>query len=263
MVLCWFSLAVGLLLMPAPWQNAAGRRHRHRHRHDSPDRLRPDPQNRRKQQPRGASAKSRRPVLLDAAAAAGMGAACVAVGGGLAGALSALFVCPATWLASRWLRVRSVRPVPDPALPLVLDLAAATLRSGRPLASALELAAPAARTDVAAALLRVSGLLRLGAEPAQAWSVVRTGALAGMLGDVAATATRSAASGIKVAGSFERLAGALRADRSARAAARAHRAGVQAMAPLAACFLPSFICLGVIPVVVGVARSALGVLPGA
>jgi hypothetical protein len=33
------------------------------------------------------------------------------------------------------------------------------------------------------------------------------------------------------------------------------------MAPLAACFLPSFVCLGVVPVVVGMAQSALGVLP--
>jgi hypothetical protein len=33
------------------------------------------------------------------------------------------------------------------------------------------------------------------------------------------------------------------------------------MAPLAACFLPSFVCLGVVPVVVGVARNVFGVLP--
>jgi hypothetical protein len=35
---------------------------------------------------------------------------------------------------------------------------------------------------------------------------------------------------------------------------------VLAIAPLAACFLPAFVCLGVVPVVVGVAQSALGVL---
>jgi pilus assembly protein TadC len=38
---------------------------------------------------------------------------------------------------------------------------------------------------------------------------------------------------------------------------RARRAGVQAVGPLAACFLPAFVLVGVLPVVVGVARSLL------
>jgi pilus assembly protein TadC len=66
---------------------------------------------------------------------------------------------------------------------------------------------------------------------------------------------------LKLAAAFERLAAQLRTERRAAAAVRAHRAGVKAMAPLAACFLPSFVCLGVVPVVVGVAKSAFGVLP--
>jgi pilus assembly protein TadC len=78
---------------------------------------------------------------------------------------------------------------------------------------------------------------------------------------VAGVAVRSATSGIKLAAAFERLAAELRAERRAVAAVRAHRAGVAAMAPLAACFLPSFVCLGVVPVLVGMAKSALGVLP--
>jgi pilus assembly protein TadC len=38
---------------------------------------------------------------------------------------------------------------------------------------------------------------------------------------------------------------------------RARRAGVQAVGPLAACFLPAFVLLGVLPVVVGVASQVL------
>jgi pilus assembly protein TadC len=38
---------------------------------------------------------------------------------------------------------------------------------------------------------------------------------------------------------------------------RARRAGVQAVGPLAACFLPAFVLLGVLPIVVGVATQVL------
>jgi Flp pilus assembly protein TadB len=158
----------------------------------------------------------------------------------------------------RWLQRRPSPTQADDTLPLVLDLAAAALRSGRPLAEALTLAAPAARADTKEVLLRVAALLRLGADAAQAWSAVPR---AKPLGELAGVAVRSAASGIKLAAALERLAAQLRVERRAAAAVRAQRAGVLAMAPLAVCFLPSFVCLGVVPVVVGVAKSAFGVLP--
>src|SRR5947208_3336324 len=85
-------------------------------------------------------------------------------------------------------------------------------------------------------------------------------AAAGRRGEVAVVVVRSAARGLKLASGLEGLAADIRAERAAAAAARAHRAGVVAMAPLAACFLPSFVCLGIVPVLVGVARSALTVL---
>lgn len=146
----------------------------------------------------------------------------------------------------------------DGSLPLVLDLAAAALRSGRPVADALALAAPAGEPETAAVLDRVARLLRLGADPAHAWTAApRDGPLAAL----SVVAVRSAASGLKLAAAFERLASEIRAERAAAAAQRAHRAGVKAMGPLAACFLPSFVCLGIVPVVVGVARTALHSVP--
>jgi Flp pilus assembly protein TadB len=193
------------------------------------------------------------PVAVGAA-----GAGCLAALSLRTGLLTAAVVCPSVAVGVRWLQRRPSRPDPDNALPLVLDLAAAVLRSGRPVADALALAAPAGGPATQATLLRVAGLSRLGADAPQAWSAVPR---AGPLGEVAGVAVRSAASGIKLAAALERLAAQLRAERRAAAAARAARAGVTAMAPLAACFLPSFVCLGVIPVIVGVAKTAFGVLP--
>lgn len=153
---------------------------------------------------------------------------------------------------------RRARTSADTRLPLILDLVAAVLRSGRPLADALALAAPAGDGEVAAALVRVAALARLGADPADAWAALpRDGPLA----DVIPVAVRSATSGVRLAAAFERLAEDLRADRTAAASARAQRVGVAAVGPLAACFLPSFVCLGIVPVVVQVARQALGGLP--
>ena len=153
---------------------------------------------------------------------------------------------------------RRSRAGADASVPLLLDLTAAALRGGCPLGDALELAAPAASDETAEGVIRVARLLRFGADPAQAWQGIPAD---GPLAPVVPVAIRSATSGLKLAAAFERLAGEVRAEREAAAAARAYRAGVWAMAPLAACFLPSFVCLGVIPAVVGIASAALGRSP--
>jgi Flp pilus assembly protein TadB len=194
-----------------------------------------------------------------AVAGLAVGGACVAVVGGGQGVVAGAVLASLAYAGLACLRRRPPPAPPDPALPLVLDLIAAALRGGRPLADALVLAAGAARIEVAAELRQVAGLSRLGADAGQAWSVIAAG---GPLSAVAPVAVRSARSGIKIAAAFERLAAELRAEQAARRAARAQRAGVLALGPLAACFLPSFLCLGVVPVIAGIASSAFGVLPG-
>jgi hypothetical protein len=42
------------------------------------------------------------------------------------------------------------------------------------------------------------------------------------------------------------------------AEAAAQRAGVRAVGPLVACFLPAFVLVGVVPLVVGVAEQVVG-----
>ena len=194
---------------------------------------------------------ARRDRLLLVVAVGAVGLAGLALLGLSAGLVAAAVTCPLAGAALHRLQQRPAPVRPDAALALALDLAAAALRAGRPLPEALSRAAPVASPGTADLLDRVAGLLRLGADPAAAWAAVPPD---GPLSAVAAAATRSAASGVRVAIAFERAAAQLRADLAAAAAVRAQRAGVFAMAPLGLCFLPSFVCLGVVPVVVGVAE---------
>ncbi|HZY74813.1 MAG TPA: type II secretion system F family protein, partial [Jatrophihabitantaceae bacterium] len=60
-----------------------------------------------------------------------------------------------------------------------------------------------------------------------------------------------------LARTFTQLAEDTRAEVQADALARANRAGVLAMAPLGLCFLPAFLCLGIVPTVVGIAQGVL------
>lgn len=193
--------------------------------------------------------------------AAGVGALVIGglTVGGVAGWVVGVGLMAAAMPAVAHLHARQ-RPVrPDSRLAMTLDLAAAALRAGQPVASALAVAAPAASGSSARALREVSGLLRLGAEPGEAWRSVADDPV---LGRVARTAARSATSGARLAIGWEQLADELRAELQAAATARAHRAGVWAIAPLGLCFLPAFVCLGIVPVVVTVARAAFGGLGG-
>jgi pilus assembly protein TadC len=56
---------------------------------------------------------------------------------------------------------------------------------------------------------------------------------------------------------FERVAAQVRVEQHTRDLGRAHRAGVQVLGPLGACFLPAFLCLGIVPAVVGIAATAV------
>jgi pilus assembly protein TadC len=70
---------------------------------------------------------------------------------------------------------------------------------------------------------------------------------------------RSDTSGAALAGTCRRLADQLREHAQAQAAVTAGRSAVLMIAPLMCCFLPAFVLLGVVPVVVSVLSQALGV----
>lgn len=69
----------------------------------------------------------------------------------------------------------------------------------------------------------------------------------------AAAIGRTESSGAKLAATLTRIGDRARQEAHAAAIAAARRAGVLAVAPLGLCFLPAFLLLGVIPVVIGAA----------
>ncbi|MFZ2177422.1 MAG: type II secretion system F family protein [Rhodococcus sp. (in: high G+C Gram-positive bacteria)] len=135
------------------------------------------------------------------------------------------------------------------------DLLAACLRAGLPIATAAEAVSHSAPHPLSESLRRAGDLLSLGADAATAWETAAsdpdTEALARM-------ARRSARSGSSLANSMSELATDSRTQAEHAAAASAERAGVLISGPLGLCFLPAFICLGIVPVVIGLASRVLG-----
>ncbi|MCU7724150.1 type II secretion system F family protein [Actinoplanes sp. KI2] len=133
-------------------------------------------------------------------------------------------------------------------LPLGADLLAAALRAGAPIDRAAAAVADALGGPLGERLLRTARSLRLGAEPAEAWQH-----LAGIEGAdrLITAAVRSSASGGALAAALGRLADDLRADRAVAVEAAAQRAGVLIVLPLGLCFLPAFLLVGVVPVLIG------------
>jgi len=139
-------------------------------------------------------------------------------------------------------------------LPLVLDLLAICIRAGTPLVTALETVADAVPGPFSGELAVVAGLQRLGAAAATAWADLADDP---DLGPVSRAVARSAESGARLAEAFERLAADQRSALAAAGDAKARRAGVIAMAPLGLCFLPAFVSLGIVPIVLSLAEEVL------
>jgi Flp pilus assembly protein TadB len=173
--------------------------------------------------------------------------------GGLPGVVVGALVTAAGWWAIRRTR-RPRAPTVDLAAKLrlagTLDLLAACLRAGLPVPSALDAVGDTAPAEAGAALRSTAGLLALGSGPEEAWAPVR--AIPG-LGELAATAIRTSRSGAAFASAAADLAGRFREELATEAEERAERAGVALALPVGLCFLPAFFCLGVLPVVLGLA----------
>jgi Flp pilus assembly protein TadB len=141
----------------------------------------------------------------------------------------------------------------DPAdVPMVLDLLAAALRSGAPAPAALICVAEGAPEPIRIPLRRTAALLRLGATPAESVAHLHTDPALAALGAVVA---RSADSGVRWADGLRRRAASLREELRLAELARAQRIGVFALLPLGLCFLPAFICVGIVPIITGVASQ--------
>lgn len=167
---------------------------------------------------------------------------------------------PATRLNPRTRNVGSWRRppsfAPDPlAAAASYDLLAACLHAGMSVPAAAAAVASQAPPVLAGALGQAANLLVLGAEPDAAWSEAARNPETESL---ARTVRRSARSGTAVATAVAGLAAERRAEVEDGAAAAAERAGVLVSGPLGLCFLPAFLCLGIAPVVIGLAGRVLG-----
>jgi pilus assembly protein TadC len=138
---------------------------------------------------------------------------------------------------------------------LAADLMAACLTAGASPVDAAAAVVDALGGPVGQELRSVIGAVRLGADPAAAWlGLCREPGLA-PLGQACARAVET---GAPLAETVAILADDQRAARRSAAAEAARRAGVAAAAPLGLCFLPGFVLLGIVPVLVGMARTLLG-----
>jgi pilus assembly protein TadC len=152
-------------------------------------------------------------------------------------------------------------PTPD-ADPLAgassLDVLAVCLRAGMAVPTAARATAPHAPPELATVLERAADLLALGADADTAWSAQGTAVDDPHCQALMRLARRSAQSGTALAQGVAELADDIRADATHAAAASAERASVLIAGPLGLCFLPAFVCLGIVPTVAGLAGDVFG-----
>jgi pilus assembly protein TadC len=196
---------------------------------------------------RGPASAPRRPLFVAGAAALAVG---LLIGGG-----TGLFAAGVVGVvAERLLR----KAVPDEQeatraallrnLPAACDLIAVCLGAGVPVPGALAAVGEGAAEPLGAQLRQVAALYRLGAEPRRAWEDVPR-ELAGL----GRALVRAGESGAAVVPALRSLAADSRAAQRLAAEAAVRRAGIWVLAPLGLCFLPAFLCLGVVPLVLGIA----------
>jgi Flp pilus assembly protein TadB len=170
--------------------------------------------------------------------------------GGRAAPLAAAVVAVATWWfigrtespSERRLR-REVRR----DLPHLVDLLAAALRGGATPAAGVRMACGALPGAAADRLVAVTDRLELDVDPERVWMTLADDLDLAPLGRALA---RSHRTGAGVVSTIEKLADELGRSATAQVEERARAVGVRAALPLGLCLLPSFLLLGIVPLVV-------------
>jgi pilus assembly protein TadC len=141
-------------------------------------------------------------------------------------------------------------------LPQGCDLLAVCLESGLPLRVAASEVARVLDDPLGAALAEVSTTVALGADEAGAWADLADTEPA--LGTLGREVARTVGSGVALAATLRALGADARRQAVAIAQVRARRVGVASVLPLMTCFLPSFLLLGVVPIVGGIVGHLFG-----
>ena len=206
--------------------------------------------------PSGQAPGPTRRAVVGRRAAAGLAAVgtAVVVGGAL-GLAAGLAVGIALDRGLRGLEpaaIRRRRTAVRNALPGAADLLAACLTAGAPIETATATVARAIGGPLGEDLDSVLRSVHLGSSPVQAWTAA---ALDPELAPLAIALVRASRGGAPPADVMGGAAEELRDRRRTEASMAAQRVGVHAVAPLALCFLPAFVLLGIVPLVVGLAQQ--------
>ncbi len=168
--------------------------------------------------------------------------------------VAAVVALPAGWGLSWWLgrleppSVTRDRELTARDLPVAVDLLAACAYVGRPPEQSLAIVASAVGGPLGARLEAVTARLALGADPHGEWQRV---AVDEELAPLARAMLRSLESGAPLVDGLTRLAADRRRERRTQVEMRARTVGVKSAGPLAACFLPAFMLVGVVPTIAG------------
>lgn len=139
--------------------------------------------------------------------------------------------------------------------PIVADLLGAAVAAGASVPDALDVVISAVEDPVRSRLESVRASVELGAPTTVAWAeLLDEEALA----PIASAVIRSAQTGSTMSTVLDAAAADMRQAHRAQVEVAARSAGVRSVAPLALCFLPAYLLVGVVPVVAGFAQSLFG-----
>ncbi|RNL62188.1 type II secretion system protein [Nocardioides marmoriginsengisoli] len=173
--------------------------------------------------------------------------------GGLPGVVAAAVAGVAAWRVLS--RVESPaaarrRRAFEQDLPMAVHLLGAALAAGASTRRALLDVAEALPGPIAEGFRLVHDRLALGLDPVEVWR-----SLGGPLEPIGRSLARAHESGASVVAAVDRVADGLRSGARFRRDALARSVEVRAAAPLGLCFLPAFLLVGVVPMVVGIFSS--------
>jgi len=140
----------------------------------------------------------------------------------------------------------------DPAL--LLDLVAVALAAGAPVPAALAAVGATWPGRTGLVLARAARALELGAP----WDIAWTGADTAGARSLAGALEPAWTAGASPVALLRTAADQVRARRRERTKVAAGRLGVRLMVPLAVCYLPAFVLVGLVPVIVSLASGLFG-----
>jgi len=144
-------------------------------------------------------------------------------------------------------RARTVESVSADELPVTADLMAACLSAGAGVGDALAASLVAAGPWLQSRGEPVVVALCSGEQPDAAWQSWLSDP---RLAPIARTCMRTAGSGAAAASELARVAARLRAGQRTSRQQRVAKASIWIVLPLGTCFLPAFVAVGVVPLVV-------------